>query len=159
MEVIIKEAGNRLDKALADLTELSRSQANEAIKAGTVLVNGKSAKAKYAVKEGDVITYELPEEEVLEYKAEDIPLDILYEDKDIIVINKPRGMVVHPAPGCGSGQQASRHGCPSISWSHIWYLGQCPNVSCQGPFVYQWCGSSRDCPPYRQGHVWSPYDC
>ena len=76
MEVIIKEAGNRLDKALADLTELSRSQANEAIKAGTVLVNGKSAKAKYAVKEGDVITYELPEEEVLEYKAEDIPLDI-----------------------------------------------------------------------------------
>jgi len=63
MEVIIKEAGNRLDKALADLTELSRSQANEAIKAGTVLVNGKSAKAKYAVKEGDVITYELPEEE------------------------------------------------------------------------------------------------
>ena len=77
MEVIIKEVGNRLDKALADLTELSRSQANEAIKAGTVLVNGKSAKAKYAVKEGDVITYELPEEEVLEYKAEDIPLDII----------------------------------------------------------------------------------
>ena len=50
MEVIIKEAGNRLDKSLADLTELSRSQANEAIKAGTVLVNGKSAKAKYVVK-------------------------------------------------------------------------------------------------------------
>ena len=77
MEVIIKEAGNRLDKSLADLTELSRSQANEAIKAGTVLVNGKSAKAKYVVKEGDVITYVLPEEEVLEYKAEDIPLDII----------------------------------------------------------------------------------
>ena len=66
MEVIIKEAGNRLDKSLADLTELSRSQANEAIKAGTVLVNGKSAKAKYAVKEGDVITYELPEEDARE---------------------------------------------------------------------------------------------
>ena len=97
MEVIIKEAGNRLDKALADLTELSRSQANEAIKAGTVLVNGKSAKAKYAVKEGDVITYELPEEEVLEYKAEDIPLDIIYEDEDIIVINKPAGMPIHPS--------------------------------------------------------------
>ena len=88
MEVIIKEAGNRLDKALADLTELSRSQANEAIKAGTVLVNGKSAKAKYAVKEGDVITYELPEEEVLEYKAEDIPL-VYYLRRC----------------GCGSGQQ------------------------------------------------------
>ena len=87
MEVIIKEAGNRLDKALADLTELSRSQANEAIKAGTVLVNGKSAKAKYAGKEGDVITYELPEEEVLEYKAEDIPLDIIYLNKDKKVVS------------------------------------------------------------------------
>ena len=103
MEVIIKEAGNRLDKALADLTELSRSQANEAIKAGTVLVNGKSAKAKYAVKEGDVITYELPEEEVLEYKAEDIPLDIIYEDADVAVVNKPQGMVVHPSAGHTSG--------------------------------------------------------
>ena len=103
MEVIIKEAGNRLDKALADLTELSRSQANEAIKAGTVLVNGKSAKAKYAVKEGDVITYELPEEEVLEYKAEDILLDIIYEDSDVAVVNKPQGMVVHPSAGHTSG--------------------------------------------------------
>ena len=103
MEVIIKEAGNRLDKALADLTELSRSQANEAIKAGTVLVNGKSAQAKYAVKEGDVITYELPEEEVLEYKAEDIPLDIIYEDADVAVVNKPQGMVVHPSAGHTSG--------------------------------------------------------
>ena len=103
MEVIIKEAGNRLDKALADLTELSRSQANEAIKAGTVLVNGKSAKAMYAVKEGDVITYELPEEEVLEYKAEDIPLDIIYEDADVAVVNKPQGMVVHPSAGHTSG--------------------------------------------------------
>lgn len=103
MEVIIKEAGNRLDKALADLTELSRSQANEAIKAGTVLVNGKLSKAKYAVKEGDVITYEVPEEEVLEYKAEDIPLDIIYEDADVAVVNKPQGMVVHPSAGHTSG--------------------------------------------------------
>lgn len=103
MEVIIKDAGNRLDKALADLTELSRSQANEAIKAGTVLVNGKLSKAKYAVKEDDVITYEVPEEEVLEYKAEDIPLDIIYEDADVAVVNKPQGMVVHPSAGHTSG--------------------------------------------------------
>lgn len=103
MEVIIKEAGNRLDKSLADLTELSRSQANEAIKAGTVLVNGKSAKAKYVVKECDVITYVLPEEEVLEYKAEDIPLDIIYEDADVAVVNKPQGIVVHPSAGHTSG--------------------------------------------------------
>ena len=103
MEVIIKEAGNRLDKSLADLTELSRIQANEAIKAGTVLVNGKLAKAKYVVKEGDVITYVLPEEEVLEYKAEDIPLDIIYEDADVAVVNKPQGIVVHPSAGHTSG--------------------------------------------------------
>ena len=84
MELIIKEAGARLDKALADLTDLSRSQANDEIKKGTVLVNGKAVKAKYAVKVGDVVTYEVPEEEVLEYKAENIPLDIVYEDEDTV---------------------------------------------------------------------------
>jgi|GEM_PF-3085828 len=83
MELIIKEAGARLDKALADLTDLSRSQANDEIKKGTVLVNGKAVKAKYAVKVGDVVTYEVPEEEVLEYTAENIPLDIVYEDEDV----------------------------------------------------------------------------
>ena len=55
------------------------------------------------VKEGDVITYVLPEEEVLEYKAEDIPLDIIYEDADVAVVNKPQGMVVHPSAGHTSG--------------------------------------------------------
>lgn len=103
MELTIRCSGTRLDKALADLTELSRSQANEEIKKGTVLVNGKPAKAKYAVKEGDVITYEVPEEIVLDYIAEDIPLDIVYEDSDVAVINKPQGMVVHPSAGHASG--------------------------------------------------------
>ncbi|MFU2205362.1 RluA family pseudouridine synthase [Streptococcus pluranimalium] len=103
MEVIIKEAGVRLDKAMADLTELSRQKANEEIKAGTILVNGKPAKAKYAVKVGDVINYDLPEEEVLEYSAEDIPLDIIYQDEDVAVVNKPQGMVVHPSAGHSSG--------------------------------------------------------
>lgn len=103
MELIIKDSGNRLDKALADLTTLSRSQANEEIKKGTVLVNGKAAKAKYAVKVGDVITYEIPEDEILDYEAEDIPLDIIYEDEDVAVINKPQGMVVHPSAGHTSG--------------------------------------------------------
>lgn len=103
MELIIKDSGNRLDKALADLTTLSRSQANEEIKKGTVLVNGKAAKAKYAVKVGDIITYEIPEDEILDYEAEDIPLDIIYEDEDVAVINKPQGMVVHPSAGHTSG--------------------------------------------------------
>lgn len=103
MEVIIKKAGLRLDKALADLTNLSRSQANLAIKEGTVLVNGRTQKAKYNVKTGDIISYEEPKEEVLDYLAEDIPLDIIYEDQDVAVINKPQGRVVHPSAGHSSG--------------------------------------------------------
>lgn len=102
-ELIITEAGSRLDKALADLTDLSRSQANDEIKKGGVLVNGKPAKAKYAVKVGDVITYQLPEEEILDYLPEDLPLDIVYQDEAVAVVNKPQGMVVHPSAGHASG--------------------------------------------------------
>lgn len=103
MEVIVNEAGVRLDKAVADLTELSRSQANEAIKAGTILVNNQTQKARYAVKLGDVISYELPKEEVLDYQPENIPIEIVYEDSDVAVVNKPQGMVVHPSAGHASG--------------------------------------------------------
>lgn len=103
MEVIIKEEGLRLDKALADLSNLSRSQANQAIKDGSVLVNGHPKKAKYSVKAGDVISFEEPEEEVLDYQAENLPLEIVYEDQDLAVVNKPQGMVVHPSVGHSSG--------------------------------------------------------
>ena len=81
-------AGLRLDKAVADLTELSRGLANEQIKNGQILVNGEAKKAKYAVKEGDVISYEVPEPEVVEYVAEDLPLEIVYQDEDVAVVNK-----------------------------------------------------------------------
>lgn len=103
MEVIVKQAGDRLDKALADLTVLSRSQANEEIKAGHILVNGQAKKAKYAVQEGDIISYTIPEEEILEYLPEDIAISILYEDDDVAVVNKPQGMVVHPSAGHPNG--------------------------------------------------------
>lgn len=103
MELIIKTGGARLDKALADLTDLSRSQANDEIKKGTVLVNGEPVKAKYTVKEGDIISYQLPEEEILDYEAEDIPINIVYEDEDLAIINKAQGMVVHPSAGHSSG--------------------------------------------------------
>lgn len=103
MEIRIKETGTRLDKALADLTELSRSQASEQIKAGLVLVNGRAQKAKYAVKAGDIVTYELPQEEILDCPPQDLPLDIIYEDADVAVVNKPQGMVVHPSAGHPSG--------------------------------------------------------
>lgn len=103
MEITIKKEGERLDKALANMTPLSRSQANEEIKKGTVHVNGESKKAKYTVKVGDVISYSIPEEEILDYKAENIPLDIVYQDEDVAVVNKPQGMVVHPSAGHTSG--------------------------------------------------------
>ena len=99
MEIKIETGGQRLDKALSDLTELSRSLANEQIKAGQVLVNGQVKKAKYTVQEGDVVTYHVPEPEVLEYVAEDLPLEIIYQDEDVAVVNKPQGMVVHPSAG------------------------------------------------------------
>lgn len=103
MQVKVEISGIRLDKALADLTPLSRSLANEQIKSGQILVNGQVKKAKYAVKAGDVITYELPEPEVMEYVAEDLPLDIVYQDEDVAVVNKAQGMVVHPSAGHTSG--------------------------------------------------------
>ncbi len=95
--------GLRLDKAVADFTELSRSLANEQIKNGQILVNGQAKKAKYAVKEGDVISYEVPELEEVEYVAEALPLEIVYQDEDVAVVNKPQGMVVHPSAGHTSG--------------------------------------------------------
>lgn len=102
-ELTIIDGGSRLDKALADLTDLSRSFANDEIKAGRVLVNGRAAKAKYAVKAGDVITYTLPQEEVVDYLPEDLPLEIIYQDDQVAVVNKPQGMVVHPSAGHATG--------------------------------------------------------
>ncbi|HEM2750426.1 RluA family pseudouridine synthase [Streptococcus suis] len=103
MEVRVEVGGIRLDKALSDLTDLSRSVANEQIKAGQVLVNGQPKKAKYSVKAGDILTYQVPEVEEIDYVAEDIPLEIVFQDEDVAVVNKPQGMVVHPSAGHTSG--------------------------------------------------------
>ncbi|MFW7166139.1 RluA family pseudouridine synthase [Streptococcus pyogenes] len=103
MEINVITSGQRLDKALADLSPLSRGQANDQIKQDLVLVNGQQKKAKYTVQAGDVICFELPKEEVLEYQAQNIPLDIIYEDDAFAIINKPQGMVVHPSAGHPSG--------------------------------------------------------
>ncbi|GBG97332.1 RluA family pseudouridine synthase [Lactococcus termiticola] len=98
-----ENAGLRLDKAVANMSEVSRTLINDLIKEGKILVNGEQKKAKYAVKENDQIDYELPEVEVLDIQAEDIPLDIVYQDADVAVVNKPQGMVVHPSAGHASG--------------------------------------------------------
>ena len=103
MEVRVEVAGARLDKAVSELTELSRGLTNEQIKEGKILVNGQVKKAKYTVKVGDVISYEVPQVEEVTYEAEDIPLEIVYQDADVAVVNKPQGMVVHPSAGHTSG--------------------------------------------------------
>ena len=103
LELTAEETGVRLDKYLADHTELSRSRIQTLCEQGAVSVNGKPAKSSLKLREGDTITADIPGDEPLDVKPENIPLDILYEDSDIIVINKPKGMVVHPAAGVYSG--------------------------------------------------------
>ncbi|MGQ2282930.1 RluA family pseudouridine synthase [Apilactobacillus kunkeei] len=90
----------RLDKSLTDnVNDLSRSRAKSLIEEGLVLVDGKKKKAKYDVKDGEVIQVSIPEPETMNVEPENIPIDIVYEDDDVIVVNKPQGMVVHPSPG------------------------------------------------------------
>ena len=94
----------RFDAVVASLSEgQSRSYLKNLIKDGSVLLNGKTAKPGTRVHENDVITLVLPEKIVPDILPENIPLDILYEDDDVLVVNKPKGMVVHPAPGHYSG--------------------------------------------------------
>ncbi|MBQ6495755.1 MAG: RluA family pseudouridine synthase [Firmicutes bacterium] len=98
-------AGKRLDVALsACLEDLSRSYVQKLIEGGSVTINGDfCCEKKQKVKDGDVLAIEIPDPEKLEVLPEDIPLDIVYEDDDIIVVDKPAGMVVHPANGNWSG--------------------------------------------------------
>jgi len=99
-----EESGERLDKTLVKLMpELSRAQWQRLIADGLVLINGKPAKASQRLEGNEVIEAEIPEPAESPINPEDIPLDVRYEDNDIIVINKPAKMVVHPAPGHFSG--------------------------------------------------------
>ncbi|MCP3761927.1 RluA family pseudouridine synthase [Domibacillus sp. A3M-37] len=102
--VSAEETGGRIDKIAATQDEqYSRSQVQEWLKEGLVLVNGKSVKANYKATAGDEVTIDIPEPEALNIEAEDLQLDVYYEDEDVIVVNKPSGMVVHPAPGHTTG--------------------------------------------------------
>ena len=96
--------GKRLDAYLAEtLEELTRSAAANLIEAGAVLVDGKIAAKSYKIAGGESVEVTLPEPEPIDAVAQDIPLDVVYEDGDVIVVNKPSGMVVHPAPGHADG--------------------------------------------------------
>ena len=100
----VDKAGERIDALLPHIVpELSRSGAQKLLEAGAVLVNGAPVRKNYRSAIGDRLTVTLPEPEPLDLLPQDIPLDIVYEDPDLLVVNKPRGLVVHPAPGHPDG--------------------------------------------------------
>lgn len=97
------DAGKRIDAFISENSDLSRARIQKLIDDKSISLDGSTTSKSYRVKCGDVITIFLPEPEPSEAQPEDIPLDIVYEDDDLIVINKPKGMVVHPAAGNESG--------------------------------------------------------
>ena len=102
--VMPEEAGIRIDRFLSNkLEEMSRSYLQKLLKDNLIYVNGGHIKSNYKVQPTDQIIIEIPEAETLDILPEDIPLDILYEDEDVLVVNKPKGMVVHPSAGHTSG--------------------------------------------------------
>ena len=111
-------AKKRLDLFLSTIQqEISRSQVQRLIELEKVSVNGAPARAKYKVKPGDIIEVHVPDPTTLDMPAEDIPLSIVYEDDCMVVVDKPPGMVVHPAPGHYTGTlvNALLHHCPDLT--------------------------------------------
>lgn len=96
---VLDNVSSRIDSYLSEKLDYSRSKVVKMIKEGYILVNGKTTKNSYVVRYGDKITIKEYEEEPMDVVAENIPLDIVYEDDDVLVVNKPNGMVVHPAIG------------------------------------------------------------
>lgn len=114
----LEDIGKRLDRYLAEnLPDYSRNYIQNLIKEGRVTINEKPAKANYRIKQGDLIAVEIPPARELELIPENIDIDIIYQDKDIAIINKPQGMVVHPAAGNYSGTlvNALLYHCDSLS--------------------------------------------
>ncbi|MDM5235592.1 RluA family pseudouridine synthase [Bacillus cereus] len=113
-----EQKSERIDKFVAEInSEWSRSQVQQWIKDAVVTVNGKAVKGNYKVKGNDEITVTIPEPEELDIQPEDMNLEIYYEDADVLVVNKPRGMVVHPAPGHTRGTLVNglMHHCTDLS--------------------------------------------
>ncbi len=98
-EFTVTEKSGRLDQYIMNQTGFSRTKVQKLIKAGAVIVNRKPSKNSYQVEVGDQIVVQAVEEEEMSHEPENIPLDIVYEDDDLLVVNKPNGMVVHPAVG------------------------------------------------------------
>ena len=103
-----EEKGKRLDTYIPSVdTDITRTSAQRLIEDGNILVNGKNAKVSYKIQENDKISVEIPEPKQIELKAQNIPIEIIYEDSDIIVVNKRPNMVVHPTKRYQSGTLAN----------------------------------------------------
>lgn len=103
LKATVENSGERLDKFIADNSDISRSYAAKLCEDGLVMCGGKQLAKKYKITGGEEIEIDVPEPEELSIEPEDIPLDIVYEDSDVIVVNKPQGLCVHPAPGNENG--------------------------------------------------------
>lgn len=104
IEIDLDNSGDRLDVFIASILEnVSRSRVQKLIDEGCILVNGKAVKRSYALRYNDVVEFEMPENKPLELEPENIPLDIVFEDDCLLVINKPHSMLTHPAPGKYNG--------------------------------------------------------
>ena len=104
IEIIAAEGGTRIDAWLStNVLDLTRNAAQRLLTEGMVLVNGKPPKKNYKVNAGDAVTVTIPDIAEVPLVPQNIPLDIVFEDEDVVVVNKPRGMVVHPAPGHPDG--------------------------------------------------------
>lgn len=102
--VTLEDEGNRIDKFLSEVLEnITRNRIQNLLEDNNITVNDEPVKANYKIKENDGIIVTIPDAVDIDIKAEDIPLDIIYEDRDLLVVNKPKGMVVHPAPGHYTG--------------------------------------------------------
>ena len=97
------ETAVRIDVFVAQVSDISRNRACELLEKECVWVNGKTATKKTKLKKGDILEVDIPEPQIYKVEAENIPLDIVYEDDELLVVNKPKGMVVHPAAGNYSG--------------------------------------------------------
>lgn len=98
-----EQSGTRLDVLLAAEAGITRSHAQKLIEGGGVLLNGRQARKRDLPAAGDLVAYEIPEPEILDVKPQNLPIEIVFEDEHLLVVNKPQGMVVHPAPGNPDG--------------------------------------------------------
>ena len=101
--ITVEKGGERIDALLAQNSDVTRSAAQRLIEEGAVLVNGSAVRKNYKCAAGDLVEMQLPEAQDIELVPQDIPIEIVCEDEDVVVVNKARGMVVHPAPGHPDG--------------------------------------------------------